>query len=480
MNDDIRALLHKGAEAHLDIPPDIDGIRRRAQRRRARGIASMVVIVALITVPALRFVDGLSNRTVRLAPAAGIVGDQSTTNAPIDNVCASVLGSANDFDPLGRLGLQDHMPRSLLRFGRITPGSCIVDPSGERVIGATVEVVSDGNRLLATWLLLPVDPAHAVDGAEIAMADPESALHQPDVRRQYIDGESAFVILEHSPVADDIAAIAADTSEDMVAVWDQLPRAASSSFDIVVAPVPAAQDPESATAAWRVGSSGLVLQSRHEGDAYVTEVVLNNGDVVNVVLGEAAQGTDTVSYLPTSSVSLNDPRTPRPAITDLAPRVVAQQECDAVGRSGGCKPVRQETLENGSTFMVWDVGYDEPLVTVALGDWTLVLEGPDRDLAHHIASGLNWSVDDRGFLRLHGATPSVHVGVGFTLRTLDSDDGGSLRLYQGCPPGAEEFERLVGAATWCTDGYLVEALSNSGTWQAAAHDSLAIVPAGGR
>ena len=30
------------------------------------------------------------------------------------------------------------------------------------------------------------------------MADPESALQHPDVRRQYVDGESAFVILEHS------------------------------------------------------------------------------------------------------------------------------------------------------------------------------------------------------------------------------------------------------------------------------------------
>jgi hypothetical protein len=109
-----------------------------------------------------------------------------------------------------------------------------------------------------------------------------------------------------------------------------------------------------------------------------------------------------------------------------------------------------------------------------------VLEGPDASLARQIAAGLAWSVDDRGFLRLRSATPPVHVGVGFGLRTSGTGHRGSLRIAKGCPAGTAELQKLAGAATWCTDGYLVEATGGGRAWQTAAHDSLAIRPVGGR
>lgn len=213
MSDDIRALLRAGVEQHLYAPLDIGAIRLRARRRRVRGIAGMVVVAAVLAVPSLRFVDGLSNPTVRFAPATGTTADRVAREVPAGNVCARVLTASSGLDPLQRLGLQDRVPRALLAFGRMVPGSCIVDPSGERALAATVELVSDDGRLLATWVLLPLGQVHGVDGAQIAIADPGSVLHRPDPSRQYLDAESAFVIVEDSPVADDIAAIAVDAPQ---------------------------------------------------------------------------------------------------------------------------------------------------------------------------------------------------------------------------------------------------------------------------
>ena len=480
MSDDIRTLLRAGAEEHTYGPPDIGAIRRRARRRRARGIVGVVVVAAVFAVPALRFVEGLSNPTVRFAPATGTTADRAAREVPAGNVCARVLTASSGIDPLQRLGLQDRVPRALLAFGRMVPSSCIVDPSGDRALAATVELVSDDGRPLATWVLLPLGQAPGVDGARVAIADPGSVLHRPDPSRQYLDAESAFVIVEDSPVADDIAAIAVDAAQDMVAVWEQLPAAASSAFEVAAAPEPEAQPREPATGAWRLGGGGLELPTREAGDSYVTEVVLNDGEVVKVELGRAAQGEGRVSYVPTSSVSLDHPQTPRTAVTGVDPTVVARQECAAVGRSSGCDARRDERLDNGAVLTVWDVGDGEPFVTVALADWTLVLEGPDAGLAREIAAGLVWSVDDRGFLRLRSSTPQVRVGVGFGLRTLGAADGGSVRIAKGCPAGTAELQMLAGAATWCTDGYLVEATGGSRAWQTAAHDSLAIRPAAGR
>jgi hypothetical protein len=157
----------------------------------------------------------------------------------------------------------------------------------------------------------------------------------------------------------------------MVPVWERLPAAASSAFDVAAAPEPQAQPREPATAAWRLGEDGLELRSRAAGDSWVTEVVLNDGQVVEVELGRAAQGEGSLLYAPTSSVSLDHPQTPRTSVTGVDLTVVARQECAAVGRSSGCDPAREERLDNGAVLTVWDVGDGEPFVTVALADWLL-------------------------------------------------------------------------------------------------------------
>lgn len=237
------------------------------------------------------------------------------------------------------------------------------------------------------------------------------------------------------------------------------------------------------SATWRDERWGLQVESRQgPGDQYLTRVVMTSGRAVDVVLPATVQGTDSLGYAPLDAIGVKDAgSTPRPTITAVNPEEIAlmervSREC-VIGDSD-CAGVKREKLANGAQFWAWPAFGGELLVAVGLDRWTLVLEGPILDLARAIAAGIDWSVTEEGFLLLSSADPQIHVGDGFAVANHHARPQGiSLRVTTGCDDH-EDFRRLTAAATWCTDGFFVEAQSTDAELLEKAYEGLRIIEPG--
>lgn len=159
----------------------------------------------------------------------------------------------------------------------------------------------------------------------------------------------------------------------------------------------------------------------------------------------------------------------------------------------------------GASYTGWALGVsNERTVTVAMGSWTLVFEGPDMAAAETIAASLQWSVDPDGYLVLRSTDRAVGLrenGVMLLTGTsADPADGVRIHVTPGCDgerstnqpvlgPGLERLgtTRAGSAAPvplrpayggrWCAaNGYAVEVVTGDQAVLEQLYASLRVTP----
>ncbi len=274
-------------------------------------------------------------------------------------------------------------------------------------------------------------------------------------------------------------------------------RSRPSAVDIVTKPRPSTStmattpQPEQGRApgsfASAVRSSGIPGLRRPVADGVAIKAATITGETFWVILPADLPGLDALSVVPDANVGIQSPTTPRTYLTTMSAREVATGACMDVPQCDGARIEEERLLPSGASYTRWRGISNEPTVTVAMGAWTLVLEGPDAAAAETIAASLQWSVDLDGYLVLISTDAAVWLrenGVMLLTGTSgDPADGVRVHVTAGCDgdpstnqpalgPGLERFGttrpgsaapapvRPAYGGRWCAaDGYAVEVVT---------------------
>lgn len=274
-------------------------------------------------------------------------------------------------------------------------------------------------------------------------------------------------------------------------------RSRPSSVDIITQPRPSPSTlgttqpeqgrPTPGSFASRVRSSGVPGVRRTVAEGVAIKAATVTGETFWVILPADFPGLDALSVVPDANVGIQSPTTPRAYLTTLSAREVATGACMDIPRCDGARIEEERLLPSGASYTRWRGISNEPTVTVAMGAWTLVLEGPDAAAAETIAASLQWSVDPDGYLVLLSTDAAVRLrenGVMLlTGASGDPADGVRIHVTPGCDgdpstnqpalgPGLERFGttrpgsaapvpvRPAYGGRWCAaDGYAVEVVT---------------------
>ena len=275
-------------------------------------------------------------------------------------------------------------------------------------------------------------------------------------------------------------------------------RSRPSSVDIITQPRPSTStmgttpQPEQGrdapgSFASRVRSSGVSAIRRTVAEGVAVKASTVTGGTSWVILPADLPGLEAMTSVPDANVGIQSPTTPRTFLTTMSASEVAMGACMDAPRCDGARIEEDRLLPSGARYTRWRGGSTEGTVTVAMGGWTLVLEGPDVAAAETIAESLQWSVDPDGYLVLLSTDAAVWLrenGVMLLTGTSgDPADGVRIHVTPGCDgdpstnrpalgPGIQRFgtTRPGSAASvpvrpayggrWCAaDGYAVEVVT---------------------
>lgn len=237
----------------------------------------------------------------------------------------------------------------------------------------------------------------------------------------------------------------------------------------------------------RVRSSGVPGIRRTVAQGVAVKVTAVTGETFWVILPADLPGLQAMTSVPDANVGIQSPTTPRTFLTTMSAREVAMGACMDPPQCGGARIEEDRLLPSGARYTRWRGTSTEPTVTMAMGAWTLVLEGPDVAAAETIAASLQWSVDPDGYLVLLSTDAAVWLrenGVMLLTGTSgDPADGVRIHVIPGCDrdpstnqpalgPGLERFGttrpgvaapvpvRPAYGGRWCAaDGYAVEVVT---------------------
>ena len=272
-----------------------------------------------------------------------------------------------------------------------------------------------------------------------------------------------------------------------------------SSVDIITQPRPSTStvgttpQPEQGKAATgsfasTVRSSGIHGARRSVPNGVAIKGATVTGEAFWVILPVDLPGLEAVSVVPDANVGIQSPTTPRTYLTTMSAREVAMGACMDIPGCDGARIEAERLLPSGASYTRWAHGIsNERTVTVAMGAWTLVLEGPDVAAAETIAASLQWSVDPDGYLVLLSTDAAVSLrenGVMLLTGTSgDPADGVRIHVTPGCDGDPSTNQPAVGptlerfgttrpgsaapvplrpayGGRWCaTNGYAVEVVT---------------------
>lgn len=433
-------------------PLDTTAVLRRARRLRARRRAGLAAAALAVVAPLLVNLPASGERLRFVAPG---VADR----AAAEQACAGLRGP-RVFNENGfvALGLSDELPRRLVEQTTVIADRCVVDEQTGAVIGAVLRLEDEGVGPVALWLLLPPGTQTAdLDFASWLLAD------GPPVVDHVLELDGAVAVVR----GDDLAILAGDPSEPQVSAWDALVRGGvPDSFAAATLPSRFTRPPLPGSD-MTVRGEGLPRESRVLPSGFGTRLRLPSGRELELVLPARVQAEPGLTYRPESvGIVDDDARTPRTSVTTASAGEVGEGLV-----SGG--PTR---LPNGAVLEVWRGGLgNDPLVTATLEGWTLVLDGPNGELAERIVAAVDWSVDADGFLLLASGDPQVLIADGVVLDFPTGDATLVLSLHPGCPSAGEDLERSPGLGVWCADGFTVVGQSRDGTVLEALHEQLRVL-----
>lgn len=246
--------------------------------------------------------------------------------------------------------------------------------------------------------------------------------------------------------------------------------------------------PEAGSFAATVRASGIPGARRTVPGGVSIRAGTISGQSFWVTVPDDLPGVDAVLVVPDATVRIQSPTTPRTYLTAMSAAEVAAGSCGDVPVCGAPRIQDERALPSGATFTRWGTGITaESTATIAMGPWTLVLEGPDVTAAEAIAASVTWLVDPDGYLVLRSADPAVQVTEsGVTLVAANSGspaDGVRIHVSPGCHgdrttnppalgPALERFgtsrvssaapvpERPAYGGRWCAaEGYGVEVVT---------------------
>jgi hypothetical protein len=199
-----------------------------------------------------------------------------------------------------------------------------------------------------------------------------------------------------------------------------------------------------------VRSSGVPGLRRPVADGVAIRAATVTGEAFWVTLPADLPGLESMSVVPDAHVGIQSPTTPRSFLTTISPKEIANGACMDIPPCDGARIDEERLLPSGASYTRWAVGIsNERTVTVAMGSWTLVLEGPDVAAAETIAASLQWSVDPHGYLVLLSSDATVRLrqsGVMLLTGTSgDPADGVRIHVTPGCDGDRSTSQPALGA-----------------------------------